>query len=123
MAQDKHEVVPEITAEARANLPPAEFQRALHEGEEAGEHASSSQGLRWVLALLIGAGIVAAIVYDWRVLFPTAALMIFYSMPIILAARMTASERAKAEVLSERAQHPTGPPDTSAESGSPASRT
>jgi len=122
MGQDKHEVVPEITAEARAKLPPAEFQRALHDGEEAGEHASSSQGLRWVLALLIGAGLVAAIVYDWRVLFPTAALMIFYSIPFIVAARMTASDEAKAGVLQERAQHPTGPTDAAPDSGSPTPR-
>lgn len=122
MAQEKHEVVPEITAEARATLPPAEFQRALHDGEEAGEHASSSQGLRWVLALLIGAGLVAAILYDWRVLFPTAALMIFYSIPLIVAARMTASDDAKAGVLQDRTQHPTGPTDAAPDSSSPAPR-
>lgn len=122
MAQEKHEVLPEITAEAQTRLPPAEFQRAVHASDQAGEQASSSQGLRWVLALVIGAGLVAAILYDWRVLFPTAALMIFYSIPFIVAARMTASDDAKAGVLQDRTQHPTGPTDAAPDSGSPTPR-
>ncbi len=108
MVQNKHDELPELTAEARATLPRAEFKRAVREGAEAGEQASSSESYRWVLVVAIGAAVVTAIVYDWRALIPAALLMLFYTIPFIVAARSTAGEVAEAEVLSDRVDHPHG---------------
>ena len=114
MAQQKHDALPEILDEAKTQLPPAEYRRAVRDGEKAGEKASTSESWRWLLALAIGAGVVAAIFFDWRVLIPTAALMLFYSIPLIVAARMTASDGAEAAVVGDRIEHPSGRSDAGA---------
>ncbi|QDU68310.1 hypothetical protein [Engelhardtia mirabilis] len=93
------EDLPEVLEQARAALSDEQFERVVHEGEDAGARVGGRESFRWVIFLVIGAGIVAAIATEWMILIPVAALMIWYCMPFMLAAESTSADDANSELV------------------------
>lgn len=96
----------EVVERAHDELPEQEFERKLHHAEEIGQGAGWRTVRHWIFWLAMGAIVVASALGDVAFALLAPVLLVFYVLPYVLAAKVTAQrEEEKQDLVDAIREH------------------